>query len=323
MKEIHIWNFLHYHISKGEDTILVAVVSHEKGSPGKEGFKMAISESGESVGSIGGGIMEYNILKKCAELLKNKIHVNKIETLYHNKASGTVSKSGLICAGSQTNFTVTLTRKNLRTVSKILTALKEQVQGKIILNSNGAAFEKTSGAPTNEFMKFRPGRNWKFEQTTGSKNCALIVGGGHVGLAASRIFSMLDFFVIVYDSRSDLRTMKENVFADKKMIGKYDKLGSVVMKNRNCYVIIVTTGFESDKEALKTVLKYDVKYIGLMGTKTKLKKIFNEAVKEGIERKALEKVHAPIGIDIRSDTPEEIAVSIAAEVIREKNKSTD
>ncbi len=58
-----------------------------------------------------------------------------------------------------------------------------------------------------------------------------------------------------------------------------------------------------------------------MGTKAKIKKIFNEAVKDGIKKESLKKIHAPIGIDINSDTPEEIAVSIAAEIIKEKNKS--
>lgn len=320
MKEIHIWNFIYDHISKNEDVILVAVVSHGKGSPGKTGFKMALSKRGNSVGSIGGGIMEYNILKNNLSLLKRNVNVREIETLYHNKASGTKHQSGLICAGSQTNFTITLTKKNSVVVSKIIKSLKEQTPGKIILSMKGIEFQKVNGS-FDETISFFDGNNWRYEQFTGGKNCALIIGGGHVGLAVSKVFSMLDFYVIVFDSRRDLKTMKEIDCADKKITGQYKNLGSIVPKNKNCYVIIVTTGFESDKEALKAVIPLNVKYIGLMGTKNKIRKIFNEAVKDGISKKQLQSVHAPIGIDIGSDTPEEIAVSIAAEIIREKNKS--
>ncbi|MBP9191421.1 MAG: XdhC family protein, partial [Ignavibacteria bacterium] len=81
-----------------------------------------------------------------------------------------------------------------------------------------------------------------------------------------------------------------------------------------------TTGFETDKEALTQIINKDLKYIGLMGTMSKIKKIFSEAEKEGIKKEQLKKIHAPIGIDIGSDTPEEIAISIAAELIKFKNQ---
>lgn len=319
MKEIHLWNFIHYHISKNEPVMLIAVVHHDKGSPGKEGFKLAITRSGDSVGSIGGGIMEFNIFNKCRELLKKSLSVNKLETLYHNRKSS-VNKSGLICAGSQTNYTLTLEKKDIKTIQQILKNLKENNPGKIIFSPKGISFVRGKKNRQVFLFRFRNENNWVYEQTIGTEKILYVVGGGHVALAVSKVMSMLDFYVIVYDSRDDLQTMKENIYANKKFIQPFKKLGGLIKENS--FVVIVTSGFESDKEALEQVINKKVKYIGLMGTKVKIKKIFNEAVKDGIKKELLRKVHAPIGIDINSDTPEEIAISIAAEIINEKNKSS-
>lgn len=317
MKKIHLWNFIHSHLNQSNSVILTAVVSREKGSPGKTGFKMALSSDGDLVGSIGGGVMEYNILKKNKELLQKNIKINKLEKLYHNKKSS-VSKSGLICSGSQINFTVSLSKEDIKTVKEILDSLKGKDTGKIIFSNNGIEFKKTSEKIKQPVFEIKNEKDWTYEESTGEKDTVLVIGGGHVGLAVCRIMSMLDFIVIVYDSRDDLHTIKENTYADRKIISSYKNIGKIL--TADSYVVIVTTGFESDKEALEQVLKKNVKYAGLMGTKAKIKKIFNEALKDGIKKELLQNVHAPIGLDINSYTPEEIAISIAAEIIREKNK---
>jgi xanthine dehydrogenase accessory factor len=317
MKEVHLWEFIYSNLKKNNSVILVIVVNHKKGSPGKEGFAMAVSSTGDSVGSIGGGIMEYNILKKCKILFEKKIIVNEIETLYHNKKTS-AKQSGLICAGSQTNLTRTFTKKDIAVVKKILDSVKQNKAGRITYTGNGISFSSITEIIPESNFTFKNNADWKFRVSTGTKNIIYIIGGGHVGLALSKVMSLLEFFVIVYDSRDDLRIMKENKFADRKIIDSYKNIGKVIKEDS--YIAIVTTGFESDKEAVEQVINKNVRYIGLMGTKAKIKKIFNEAVKDGVRKELLNKIHAPIGIDIDSDTPEEIAISIAAEIIREKNK---
>lgn len=319
MKENHFWNFIYSKLSQNKNVILVTVVSHEKGSPGKEGFKMAVAADGDTAGSIGGGIMEYDIVKKCLKNLREKIIVRKLEKLSHNKKASSKIKSGLICAGSQTNFSLSLSKKNTGTIKKISDSLRKNKAGKIIFSKKGISFEQNKNSISGINFRNAGKTRWRFEQATGGENVVYVIGSGHVGLEVCRILSMLDFYVIVIDSRNDLKTFKENVFADEKITCSYDSIGKLIQNES--YVVIVTTGFDSDKEALKQVINKSVKYIGLMGTKAKIKKIFNEAVKDGIEKNLLSKVNAPIGIDINSDTPAEIAVSIAAEIIKVKNKS--
>lgn len=318
MKEIYLWEFILSHLKHNNSVILTAVVDHKKGSPGKRGFKMAVSSNGESYGSVGGGIMEYNILCECKVLLKNNQRISKLKTLFHNQKKDT-DRSGLICSGSQTNFSISLNRKDLKTVSEIVQAVVNNKRGIIKFSNKGISFNPGSKKSPQYNFRFRSDTDWMFEQSTFKNNIVYIVGGGHVGAALSRLLYMLDFYVIVFDNRKKKSSNNENYFADKIIKDDYKNLGKVLQDDS--FVVIVTSGFETDKEALTQVLKKKVKYAGVMGTKAKIKKIFTEIKKNGTDTVHLGNIHAPVGIDINSETPEEIAVSIAAEIIREKNKS--
>ncbi len=318
MKESHLWNFIYHHISINNSVILTAVVDHEAGSPGKEGFKMAVSSSGDYTGSVGGGVMEFELIKRSGELLRSKAHVNVIEKIYHSKKKN-VAKSGLICSGSQTNFTFSLDKKDIKLIKSIRDYIADYKTGKLSFSDKGIKIIKNKKNNLTYVFSFRNEYDWDYEETIGLKNYLYVIGGGHVGLAVSKLMSELDFHVTVYDDREDLSVLKDIKFANKIITGKFSRLGKHVTEGNQTYIVIVTKSFISDKESLMQVINKNVRYIGIMGTKVKLKKIFNETVKEGVSKVLLKKVHAPIGIDIGSDTPEEIAVSIAAEIIKIKN----
>ena len=319
MKEIHLWNFIYSELIKNNSVYLAVVADHKKGSPGKQGFKMAVSSNGDMTGSIGGGVMEYDILKKCRNAFKKNIILNEIETVHHKKLKN-LKSSGLICSGSQTNFIITLSKSDLPEVKKILTAFKKKTQRKIEFSSSGIKIRQNGATGKKPVFVFKDEHNWKYEQPAGNSDKVYIIGGGHVGLALSKILSLLDFYVVVIDDRTGVQSFSKNEYADELITGSYSKLGKLI--EDNSYVVIVTTGFESDKEALLQIINKDLKYIGLMGTKAKIKKIFSETVKAGIKKPMLKKIHAPIGIEIGSYTPEEIAISIAAELIKTKNQSS-
>ncbi|MCF6243116.1 MAG: XdhC family protein [Bacteroidales bacterium] len=130
----------------------------------------------------------------------------------------------------------------------------------------------------------------------------------------------LDFYVHIIDERKDLNTLKQNKFAHKIHNTEYDKIATLIPEGNNIYAVIMTHKHIDDKNVLKNLIRKKIKYLGLMGSKTKVKTIFEQLRNEHFSDKELEKVHSPIGIDIKSETPEEIAVSIAAEIIKVKNK---
>jgi xanthine dehydrogenase accessory factor len=132
--------------------------------------------------------------------------------------------------------------------------------------------------------------------------------------------SAMDFYIHLYDTREGLNTMERNEFAnEKKIISNYAELAQLISSGKNNYVVIMTFGYRTDDEAVKALMNKEFKYIGLLGSKKKIEKMFADYRNEGISEELLHKIHSPIGIQIKSETPEEIAVSIAAEIIKAKN----
>jgi xanthine dehydrogenase accessory factor len=130
----------------------------------------------------------------------------------------------------------------------------------------------------------------------------------------------LGFHVIVFDHRQDVYTIEQNKFADEIIICKYEEIGNKIIESERSFIIIVTPMHAGDKDTLKSVINKNVKYIGMMGSQRKIKSIFEALTGEGVDKELLKKVHTPIGIEIEAETPEEIAISIAAEIIKLKNQ---
>ncbi|MFZ1321800.1 MAG: XdhC family protein [Ignavibacteria bacterium] len=326
MKDLSLWKFIQSELNKNNKVILFTVVHHEKGSPGKTGFKMTVSSNGSFTGSVGGGVMEYKLLKSCDKLFQSGKKINIVEEYFHYKGKLPGKKnllekeSGLICSGSQIISTNILTQKDLSAIRKIISAYRLGKNIMFSLDNTGLTLRtaESSDKKRFNFIASDKGR-WSFEENLGLTDILLIAGYGHVGYALSKAMSELDFRIIIYDDRKTPLLNFKKISGSKLIIDDYAHILTHLQNIKINYAVIVTTGFESDKEVLKNLINLDLKYLGLMGTKAKIKKIFNEAAKEGISKEILKKVYAPVGLDINSNTPEEIAVSIAAEIIKIRN----
>lgn len=153
-----------------------------------------------------------------------------------------------------------------------------------------------------------------FIKVYSSKDHLIIVGAGHVGEKISRMASILGYSVTVLDNREErLNTQYFNN-------GEELILGDMVQNLRNMdidsntYVIIATYGHVHDEEALKIVLHSRAKYIGMIGSRNKVRTCFKNLINKGYSKDELSRVYAPIGLDLGGETPEEIALSIMAEI---------
>jgi len=152
------------------------------------------------------------------------------------------------------------------------------------------------------------------------KEEVLIFGAGHIAICVSKLAKIVGFKVTVIDSRKE--------FANQDRFPKVDEIiaedTEKVMRHLNIvpstYIIIVTRGHLKDEEVLGSVIKSGAAYIGMIGSREKNATVFQRLTKKGISQEELDKVHAPIGIDINAQTPEEIAVSIMAEIIQVRRK---
>ncbi|HEV2583160.1 MAG TPA: XdhC/CoxI family protein [Ktedonobacteraceae bacterium] len=150
----------------------------------------------------------------------------------------------------------------------------------------------------------------------------IIAGAGYVAQALARLASALDFRIVVVDDRRDLAD--PIVFDDKVQLtfGDIPQTIHELEPDESSWIVIVTRGHHLDKDALQAALETNATYVGMIGSPSKVKRIFKELLKEGISRERLEQVHAPIGLDLGAETPDEIALSIAAEMVMIRKKAS-
>ena len=148
----------------------------------------------------------------------------------------------------------------------------------------------------------------------------LLVGGGHIALALHNMAPQLGFSVVVVDDRKEYASKERFPKASSVLQMEYDEPGLAELVGENTFVVIITHAHKGDKLALASLLKTKTAYLGMIGSRTKVAKIFSDLKEEGVEEEELAEVHSPIGLDIGAESPEEIALSIMSEIVAVRNK---
>lgn len=313
-----LWKFIHTKLIQDKTVYLMTVIQHKGSSPGRQGFKMAVSDDNEITGSIGGGVMEHNLVELCKKLLQNKKTTPFIKHQIHK---GTiVDGSGMICSGEQTVVFYPLNKLHLNLIEQILNTYKKDKCGIFSISPTELTFTVNCEHGTKYKYTHTDPNNWSYSEFLNRKDIVYIIGGGHVGLATSKLLKQLGFYVILFDNRAHLNTFEENRDANEKLIIDYNNISNYIPESNAAYVVIMTNKYTDDKLALSKLINNKYQFIGVLGSKAKLKLMFEVLNKEGFDKNSLNKVYAPIGLHIYSQTPEEIAVSIAAQIISIKNK---
>jgi len=148
-----------------------------------------------------------------------------------------------------------------------------------------------------------------------------IFGGGHISLALTRMGKLCGFNITVVDDRAEFASAERFPEAEVIFAGDFTKSFPRVKIDKSSYIVIVTHGHQHDEVVLEWAVGTPAKYIGMIGSKTKNETIFSHLRARGISQEQLDRVHAPIGLEIEAQTPEEIAVSILAEIIKLRRSS--
>ena len=322
-KHLLAWALVAKSLKQQIPVMLLYVLESKGSSPGRQGFFMAVNAKNQMEGSIGGGMMEHKFVEMAKERLKSdrvdKEQEVSVRKQIHDK-SVAKDQSGMICSGEQTIFMYHVPQQNEESVQKIIVTLQEKRNATLRLSPEGIELLATNSERDFNFS-MKSDQNWFYEEKIGYKNQLFIIGGGHCALAFSKLMGDMDFYIRVYDERENLKTMLENGAAhERHFINNYSELNNLIPSGSNHYVVIMTFGYRSDDIALRALLPKEFKYLGLLGSKSKIDKMLEDYRNEGIAENFLQRIHTPVGIAIKSQTPEEIAVSIAAEIIQTKNK---
>jgi xanthine dehydrogenase accessory factor len=334
----NLFEKLYTSIASGQDAVLVSIVASSGSTPRGEGARMMLNSKGEFLGTIGGGAVEYKSQQLAAEVLKNKQSYSEGFTLAPNE----VADLGMICGGdvrvyfqyfaggdaANTEFLkkiVDLYEQNVN--SWLITELSDEtawsmsayVQGKGFFGDDNATdVNVDSLIKARHLFKADNGKTYYSEPLTKAGR-VYIFGGGHISQELVPVLSHVDFSCVVMDDREQFTDPHLFPQAENIILGDFYNIAKDVKIRKTDYIVIVTRGHKNDYDVLLQSLRTDACYIGMIGSRTKVAAVFQKLMdEEGFGQADIDRVNSPIGLKIKAETPAEIAISIAGEMIERR-----
>ncbi|MGI6151054.1 MAG: XdhC family protein [Christensenellales bacterium] len=319
-----------------QPTVLVTVVASSGSTPRGTGARMLVGEEGRIIGTIGGGAVEYRSTQMAVKALFEKSSYTNAFTLTKDD----VANLGMICGGAVTVFFqyIGTEREDIFQVVKTACEMCENDEDAwLVIETTDESdwgmgvYSRSMGLvglqnPPNGLtgMLNAPlvkaemeGRRFYAEQFV-TAGRAIIFGCGHVAQELAPVLSHLGFRVVALDDRPQFAS--KELFPTVEQVGLVDFscIADTIQINENDYVCIMTRGHAYDTEVQKQVLRTKAYYIGVMGSIHKKAAVEKLLLEDGIPQQDIDRVCMPIGMAIKAQTPAEIAISIAGEMIQKR-----
>lgn len=306
-------------LGRGERCVLCTVLATSGSSPRGAGARMAVFSGGATLGTIGGGAAELLCTQRAQAVLQsgeNDLHTYALHP-------GEADEAGMICGGAVTVLSQLLSPAD----ENALAALR---RWRALLERDVDLWLRLTldGAQVRDFRVLMPGeadvperaglRDGVYAERLARAGKVCIFGAGHVGRALVSVLAALDFRVVLFDNRPALADTALHPMASEVICGDFQNIYRSVTLTENDYAVVMSPGHQSDYELLAQVLKSPATYIGCIGSRTKIAKTRERLLAEGFTESDLARIHAPIGLPILAETPEEIAISVAAELIEHR-----
>jgi xanthine dehydrogenase accessory factor len=329
-------------LSTGESFVSATILNRSGSAPRSAGTRMVVRSDASIFGTIGGGILEANVQGLAAEVFRHRRPLVKKFVLSAEDAS----RMGMICGGQVEvliHFVDALAAANLELHRVLCEALKLRKRAWLItgipadeMDGNVVAHHlvKNSGEHVGELEEamvqrlialarsrepevvFDEGRRFFVEPLCG-EGSVYIFGAGHVSQKLALLTGLVGFRTVVLDDREEFANRDRFETVDEIVVlDSFENALQGLDLDRHSYVVLVTRGHAHDKTLLAEALKTEAGYIGMIGSRRKRDAIYDALQKEGFPVEAFERVYSPIGLNIGAETPEEIAVSIVAELIQ-------
>lgn len=314
---ILVWQWLLDRLDANQAVGLLIVTDSTGSSPGKMGAKMAI-DAESAIGTIGGGMIEADLTKTARFMLLNGNTEPRIVRRAHHP-SKTTQTSGMICGGEQTVLIYPCHSSDKVAFRQLLENRKLGKLHTLAISEQGLKVLPNHCIRASPV--FHDGEAWHYQENIGLNKQAFIIGGGHVGLALSKILNTLNFDITVIDSRDPPETLQANNYARNKWRMAYANIEAHIPEGEDVFVFIMTHSHQQDELVLKQLFDKRLAYLGLLGSRHKIEAIRQTLAGQVMSERQWQAVHAPMGLAIGSHSPEEIAISIGAEVVQVLNNS--
>lgn len=337
-------------ITAGNDMVIATVVKTSGSTPQKAGAKLLVRADGSGVGTLGGGCVEGDIWFASSQLLLSN---EGAEMRDYELNEDLAAEDGLVCGGTM-YFLLDPLRKSdslgtsqdfneeviaayeggvpvaVASLMKAPDGSNLAVGAKLLIRENGSTLgslgndEIDSSAINkarnlmamgkNEYITSESGAEYFVEAYT-TPPTIVLAGGGHVSKAISEIAASLGFRIFIIDDREDFSNSTRFPEAEKTVVSDYESAFKKLPIGTNSFIVIATRGHRYDASATAAAMKTPASYVGLLGSKRKTILIFEELFSQGFTMQEVQSVRSPIGLNISARTPEEIALSIMAEIV--------
>jgi len=333
-------------LRRGESFVLATIISHAGSTPRTSGSRMIVAADGRGIGTIGGGLLEAGTMSRAVEL----IQTGRSAVVPFDLSFETVDSMDMICGGqaevlldciqptpanrtvfehwqhlletSQKGWLLTVVMESgdgiKRTDHCLSLASGEMVGDWPLAEGEGAKVVPAAAeASSSMTLPFEGGFVWV--EPVQRPCTAYLFGGGHVALSAGATAAMVGFQVSVADDREEFASRERFPAADQvRVLKSFSNAFEEISVGPEDYIVILTRGHLHDKTVLAQALKTNAGYIGMIGSRKKRNAIYGALLEEGFSQTDIDRVHSPIGLAIGAETPQEIAVSIVAEMIRHR-----
>jgi xanthine dehydrogenase accessory factor len=295
-----------------QNPVVLATVANTKGSvPREVGAKMFISADGKSYGTIGGGAGEAKVYQQALQILQTGY-----KQFVEIDLTGAPTTQG-VCGGKMLVWLELWSGdESLNLVNRIIDTLTSGKSVAIVtpFHADAKPYLETAGNPNLTQLQ-----NHALIETLLPPPTLLIIGAGHIAIYLAQIAKIAGFQIIIQDDRPDFATPERFPQASLVLTQPINSIPEIVEKIPNLYVALVTRGYLQDLAALQILANLQLQYIGMVGSEKRVRTVYK---KLQLAPEFLQQIYAPIGLDIGALTPEEIAVSICAELIKVRRGGT-
>jgi len=305
--------------------------------------KLLVREDGTTVGTVGGGALEAEVLRVAREMLS----AGAPRLLEFNLSPSDVAALGMICGGrcaifvepilptaDAEAFAAAELAESMGEPVALITVLVGEAARKMAVSADGTVVGASGDAETDRALiheameALSEGQSCFLEQpvrahvdTLLPHPRAFIFGAGHIAVPLAHIAQIVGFDVTLVDDRSEFANRDRFPAAEEVVVAQVQDAFSSLPIAEESYVIAVTRGHAMDEEVVAGALRARARYVGMIGSRRKVAQVRERLRERGFTDDELNRVHAPIGVEIGADTVEEIAVSIVAELIAERRGS--
>ena len=329
---MNIYQIIKEHIDSKKVGVLATVISRTGSAPRDVGARMFVAGDGSSYGTVGGGVLELQVQ---AEAMR--VQGKNVSSIFHVRMDAkTVEAEGMICGGNVDVLIEPVTGSQGEVYGRLAEMNKKGRKGVVVTGLGREVFTKTliednlfiAGDPIDEVLAEKYLRLLDDERIVVSDEGKFIVepvvpriqlyifGAGHVSQYIARMAKMVNFYVVVIDDREEFANPDRFPDADEILVSNFTGAFSSISFTGSEFIVIVTRGHSHDADVLRAALSEKTRYVGMIGSKRKVKIIFDAMREYGFGDDAISRVHAPIGLPINAETPQEIAVSIVSQLIQ-------